>query len=263
MVDRNSSPDDRRGGVGAATRRRLPDEQQDRSTAERTRAEQREEVTFSLVALSGAVEVLGGMVAGALALAALVGAMPVALAGVSALILGGVLLVEGAALGSRYGNLASLLRRRYETARVQLSGGIAVEVVAGAAGCCLAILAVLGVAPAAVLLPIALIAYGVALVLSTPAAYRLATVAAVPRRFSDPNLRRTRVILAALAGTQLLVGIALLAMATTTLASPDPEVELVLAALLTLSAAFVVGGTVVAALYAQLLTRLRTTGPGA
>jgi hypothetical protein len=132
--------------------------------------------------------VLGGSIAEAvcgagtvvLAIIALAGAMPGFLASIATIVLGVALIAHGGAVAARLRELTQETSPYGWDARAELGGGMGAELIGGAAGVVLGILALLGVG-APVLIPIAVILAGGALLLGAPAsgAQALAGVAGV------------------------------------------------------------------------------------
>jgi hypothetical protein len=113
---------------------------------------------------SNTAEALLGAAAAVVALLALAGVLPNVLAAVGTVVLGVAMLFEGAATAARYQRLAEVVPVR-EQEQAQVGGGLTVEVVGGAAGAALGLLALAGVEPQ-VLLPIASMVFGAAYVMS-------------------------------------------------------------------------------------------------
>lgn len=104
-------------------------------------------------------EAVAGLGAGVLAIIGLVGTAPERLGAIAAIVIGAGLLARGAAVAARTSSLANGNAERNEVA-----SGLSVEVMAGIAGIALGILAFLSI-ERAVLIPIALMAFGAALML--------------------------------------------------------------------------------------------------
>lgn len=198
-------------------------------------------------ALEGAhaAEALIGTAAAVLALIALAGIQPQLLAPIAAIVFGVALLFEGAATASRYQRLSSVIPAR-EHEQAQVGGGLTVEVVGGAAGVALGLLALAGVEPS-VLLPIACMIYGAAYVMSGglhPALESWVERGELSLQTTLPSSRRERLTHRAVgtgAATRSLAGIASAMLGILALAAVGPAVPLTLASLLIIGLASMLG----------------------
>lgn len=113
---------------------------------------------------SHAVEAVIGIAAAALAVLGIAGLFSERLAAGATVALGVALLFEGAATATRFQRLTSIIPVR-EHEQAQVGGGLTVEVVAGATGIALGVLALVGIDPNT-LLPVASMVFGAAYVMS-------------------------------------------------------------------------------------------------
>lgn len=124
---------------------------------------------------------------------------------IAAIAIGAAFLVEGVAISSRFSRLlAESSRDRLE--RAEFSAGLTSEFLGGAAGVVLGVLSLLGVYPM-VLVPVALIVFGVTLLLNSGLTSRLN---ALESESSDESRRFKRIAheaMTASAGSELMLGI--------------------------------------------------------
>ncbi|MDQ6839417.1 MAG: hypothetical protein M3137_14110 [Actinomycetota bacterium] len=140
--------------IAATTSTRRFDEEARRDDRSQT------STTVKVVAGGSATEAVAGAGAVVLTILGLLAVAPVRLAAVAAIAIGGGLLVRGAAVAAR----ATALRASANADGRELVGGLGVEMMAGVGGVALGVLALLSVQPT-VLLPAAVIGFGVALML--------------------------------------------------------------------------------------------------
>lgn len=207
--------------------------------------------TYAIESGGAITEGLGGIAVIVLAILALVGVMPFVLAPVAGIVFGAAFIVEGAAVAARYSALArATAQDRGE--QIELGAGVSVEIAVGAAAVVLAILAVIGIAPA-VLMASLVIAGGAGLILSAGALDRLKDARVFDGTMPSRPSSLTRQAMMGAEGTQVLAGIgagALGIIALTNLASPAAPV-LVQVGLLTLGVALTFAGS---ALSSRMLT---------
>jgi len=181
--------------------------------------------------------------AGALILAilGLLGVLPFTLTSVAAIVLGVGLLLGGATLARRYARAVpsvAMVRGRQEVA-----GALGLQALAGVAGIVLGILALLGVAPA-LLLSVAVLVLGTALMAAGGGMARLARSARWLR--GDPLRATESEGVYAAAGWEALIGIGAVVLGILALTGHSP-LTLALVAMLSIGAAMLVGGSLVAA----------------
>jgi hypothetical protein len=192
-----------------------------------------------------ATEALLGTATAVLALVALLGVLPEMLAPIAIVVFGVALLFEGAATASRYQRLSAIVPAR-EHEQAQVGGGITIEVVAGAAGVALGVLALAGIEPS-VLLPIACMVYGAAYVMSGglhPALESWVERGEAMLHNAVPATRRHQLTHRAVgtgAATRSLAGITSAMLGILALAAVGPATPLALASLLTLGIAGLLG----------------------
>ncbi len=134
---------------------------------ETTPSETRAYEKAAKVITGGAVgEGIGGAATIVLTILGLARLIPLTMAAVSGIVVGGALMWEGGMLASQFNKLTG----ESFASRVQFGSGMGAQFVGGAAGCVLSILALLGVYPVA-LVSIAAIVYGVVLAVSSISTY--------------------------------------------------------------------------------------------
>lgn len=194
--------------------------------------------TTVVVVESGAsLEVLAGLAAIVVTVIGIDGYRPVTMAAVSSLLLGLALLSQGGAIVSRWRAMLQRLEGvRYD--RTELIGGIGTEVFGGAVGVVLAVLALSGVVPR-VLIPVAAIVFGGALLLGGAAQPELANLGQ-SRDSSTEAVEASGAIM-------VIVGIAAAVLGILALLDVGPILVLALIALLCVGAALVFAGGALAA----------------
>jgi hypothetical protein len=133
--------------------------------------EQESARTAKVVAGGSMAEAIGGAGAVVLSIIALAGLFPNLLATITAIVLGAALLLQGMTLAAKY---YPIVREAASTTtgEIEVGGGAGVEIIGGAGGAALGILALLGVDPM-ILLSVAAIGFGGALLLSSTTNARL------------------------------------------------------------------------------------------
>ena len=199
--------------------------------------------TVVVVESGASIEVITGLGAVAVAVIGIDGYRPIVMAAVATLLLGVALVTQGGAIASRW---RAMLRRleggRYD--RAELLGGIGTEVFGGAVGIVIAILALSGVVPR-VMIPVAAIVYGAALLLGGAAQPELASLGGT----YDSRAQAVE----ASGGIMVIVGIAAAVLGILALLGVGPVVMLALIALLCVGGALTFAG---GALAARLMGRL-------
>jgi hypothetical protein len=208
-------------------------------------------------AYGGLVDAIGGIATAVLAIIALTGFAPEAMAGVATIVFGAALLIQGGTLLSEYSNLIFPSGSTATSVATEAfaGDGVSAMLVVGAAGVVLGILALLGIA-AAVLTSVAVIAFGSALVLSASSARHLYRLQAALRRSAKQS--GTEVVAGQMAagsgGVQLITGLAAIVLGIL-------GVSHVHSAALTLVALLVLGITVImtgSALSGMVMSFMRT-----
>jgi hypothetical protein len=209
---------------------------------ERVRHERRE-TTAKVVAGGSSTEALAGAGAVALAIIGLAGVLPVALAAISTIAVGGALLLEGGAIAARLNQIAA------ETGdgiaeRLEVGGGASAQMLGGAAGVALGILALVGLAPIS-LLAIAAIVFGGTMVFGGPTLHELNAIAA--HRGGEHETMRfvTREAVNVSAGAMSLVGLGAATLGILVLAGVGPAVVLILVAMLGIGGSILMSGAAV------------------
>jgi len=204
--------------------------------------------------------ILGGVVGGGviaiagaiLAIIGLAGMEPRWLLGAATIAVGVSFLIEGAAVATR---LSDLLHETTE-GRVQMSelgAGITGETLAGVVGIVLGILGILNVL-SLVLLPIAAIVYGAALILGAGANVRLSEIT-IAHKESQPIARHViRQAVLATTGFQILVGLGAVTLGIIALAQIYP-LTLTLVAMLAGAGSFLLSNAAIASRMTSLLRR--------
>ena len=205
----------------------------------------REERTTAEVAAGGSVaEAICGAGVVVLAIVGLAGVFPTWMAAVSAIALGSALLLRGTALTARY---YSLLDETGSTSTdaAELGSGIGAEILGGAAGVVLGILALLDISPL-ILLPVAAIVFGGTLLLGCGSNARLNDLIVCRPQFArhDTGRRVAGDILAAANGAQALVGLGTIVLGIIGLANPN-MLTLTLVAFLGAGASVLLSGSTV------------------
>lgn len=205
----------------------------------------REERKTAEVAATGSVaEAIGGAAAVVLAIVGLAGVFPTWVAAVSAIALGSALLLRGTALTARYYSLLDETGNT-DTDTAELGSGIGAEILGGATGIVLGILALLDISPL-VLLPVAAIVFGGTLLLGCGSNARLNDLIVCRPRFArrDTGRRVAGDVLAAANGAQALVGLGTIVLGIIGLANPY-MLTLTLVAFLVAGASVLLSGSTV------------------
>jgi len=173
-----------------------------------------------------------------LAILGLANVAPAYMLPIATILFGAALLIKGGAVASRFQQLT------YETdgreGEMELGGGMSAELLAGAAGVVLGILALINIAPIT-LTAIAVIAFGGALLLGGGETYRLSHLHWPRQHWDERSLHVARVTAESAAGGESLVGIAAVVLGILALTGVNPAV-LVFVGLLCLGGAELVSG---------------------
>lgn len=157
-----------------------------------------------------ATESMGGVAVVILAILALAGVVPRALTPIAGIVFGAAFLIEGAAMAAKRNELMTTLAGT-DAEAVILGGGVTVEMASGVTAIVLGILALIGIASAA-LVPAILIVGGAGLILSAGALSEFAVMRAEAAGAAGPVQRLARAAVSGAAGTQVLAGIGALAL---------------------------------------------------
>jgi hypothetical protein len=197
-------------------------------------------VSGEAAAYGGFVDALGGIATIVLAIIGLSGVKPDVLVSIATVVFGAALLIQG---GAMLGELAQI-EETPEARGATTGGGMSALFLVGVAGIVLGVLALLGIY-APTLTAIAVIAFGAALVISTPAVWQLLTSRAVAMRFQSraPMVRIVAAeIAASSAGIQAMTGLAAVVLGILAVSGVYTQV-LTLIALLVAGAALVLTGS--------------------
>ncbi|KYF47762.1 hypothetical protein BE08_32050 [Sorangium cellulosum] len=170
---------------------------------------------------------------------------------VAARVLGVALLAHGSAVAARLRDISAGTGAAGWDSRAELGGGTGAELIGGAAGVVLGILALVGIAPT-VLLPVAVIVFGGALLLGGGVTADLGTIEAPGAHERLGEMSRHASVAAS--GLQTLVGAGAVVLGILALVGIDPVV-LTLVGLLALGSAVVLSGTTVSGRMASILRR--------
>jgi hypothetical protein len=209
--------------------------------------------SIKVVAGGSITEAVCGAGTVVLAILGLAGVLPGYMASVAAIAFGVALLAQGSAIAARYSQLVrETLPSEWET-RTELGGGMGAELLAGAAGVVLGVLGLLGLATA-VLIPVAVIVFGAALLLGSGATVDLGALG-VPGGHDLPRFAHAaRQVTVAASGAQMLVGIGAVVLGIVALVGIDP-VTVTLVALLVTGASTLVGCVALSGRMARVLRR--------
>lgn len=223
------------------------------TNVERTVAEDaRTEKTTTEVMLGGSsVEAIGGGAAVVLAILGLAGYLPVYMAAICTIAIGGALLAHGGAAAARWRDtLRRLDRGRFQ--ETEVAGGIGTEVFGGAAGIVLGILALANMMPN-VLLPVAAIVFGGSLLFGGAAAPQLSALATEEDRRS---MRIARDAIEASSGVMVLVGVGAAVLGILALIKVGPAMGLAMVAMLAIGGALLLTGSAMTATFARRLQHI-------
>ncbi|MBG0795007.1 hypothetical protein IYY11_16760 [Methylocystis sp. H62] len=219
----------------------------------------RESAFRETAAYGGLIDAIGGLATVIIAIVGLSGVNAPMMASIATIVFGVALLIQGGAMLSEYAQIIFPAGSR--TTNVEGFGGSSLSVVflVGAAGIVLGILSLLGVEPAT-LTPIAAIAFGSALVLSSNAVWQLHVLGQESLRSRDQIGAGGGEILASelafgSAGIQALSGLAVIVLGILAIAGAANDLTLNLVALLALGATVVFTG---GSLSATLLSFMRS-----
>jgi hypothetical protein len=184
------------------------------------------------------IEGIGGAATVVLAILGLTGVMPLELAAIAVIVFGVALGAEGGTIGTRFARV--LARTSGEAEITDLGGAMSAELLGGATGVLLGLLAVLHIAPMQ-LVPIAVVVFGSSLLMGHWATSRVSALAFG----SNPDAHAVaREAALAAASSQMLVGIGAVTLGIIAIVGVEAT-TLTLAALLALGASLVLSGTTV------------------
>lgn len=193
-----------------------------------------------VVTAGSIVEAVGGIGAVVLAILGLAGLARTSMIAISIIACGAALLFAGGAMASRYTQLVSHVAGG-QTEEAEFGGSVGAEFLTGAAGIVLGVLILLNIAPA-ILAPIAIIAFGGGLLLSTGATSGInSIVEAYPY---DRSVRLAREAVQGAAAVQSLVGIGACILGILALLGVEPF-TLMLVALLGIGGAILISASAI------------------
>jgi hypothetical protein len=208
-----------------------------------------EPASVEAAAYGGLVDAIGGIATIVLAIVALAGIASGTIPAIAIIVFGAALLIQGGAMLSEYSHI--IFPTGAANASVEQFGGGSLSAVfmVGAAGVVLGVLALLGIAPAA-LTAIAVIAFGSALILSSNSVRHLYLLKASTSRMAGTQVAGEFLageMTASSAGIQTLAGLAAIILGILAVSGHDPAV-LTLVALLVLGATVVLTGSTLSGL---------------
>lgn len=164
--------------------------------------------TEEVVAGSSSLVSLAGIAAIVLVILSFIGILRFSLAAVATIVIGAGLLAQGLALAKRHKEIRSELAAAGNTkAADSIGSGSTVEIIAGIIGVVLGIVALAGGSPHR-LMAIALIAFGIALIVAGPMMSRLDDLNAVSARAEGVTLDGSHKSVRTVSGMDVLLGIA-------------------------------------------------------
>jgi hypothetical protein len=202
---------------------------------------ERHEGTKTLIGTYG-VAALAGLAVLILSILALVGISPLWLTSIAVIAAGVAFLVEGAGIAAR----ARQMQRSIGGSQMETSfvgGGISIQLLAGAAGITLGILALVGIAAPILLIGSAVIVYGVALLLGTLGTYGTSRMHAGGGHEGELTVQTIQ----ASSGARVLVGIASVALGVLAVIGVGPALVLSQIAILTVGAILLLSGSAIGA----------------
>lgn len=200
------------------------------------------EKTAEIVFGGTVAEAIVGAAAVVLAVLGLANIWPGYMASIATIAVGAALLFQGGAVAARYADLAK------RTGASEVGGGVSAEILGGAAGIALGVLALLNIMPAT-LTPVAIIVFGGALIIGSAATARLNSLSTW--RMSERARDVTRGAIEMASGTEVLIGIGAVVLGILALLGMAPR-TLVLIALLALGATVLFSGSAISSRMANI-----------
>jgi hypothetical protein len=210
----------------------------------------------SAVAYGGLVDAIGGVATVVLAILGLVDVAPPTMVAIATIVFGVALLIQGGAMLSEYAQIAFPAAARSSMSEQFGGNSLALVFLVGAAGIVLGILSLLGI-QSGILPPVAVIAYGTALLLSSNAVWRLyqmrrmtaesqaAIAGQSGYQFGGEMLASE--MASGSAGIQAIAGLAAIVLGVLALAGDANDLVLNLSALLALGATLIMTGSTLSA----------------
>jgi hypothetical protein len=202
------------------------------------------QTSLEFVAGGSIVEAVGGLAGVVLGILGLAGVDPALMASIAALAIGAALLSESGALAGRYSSLLADMPGAY--ASQELGTGMTAELIGGATGVALGILAILGVAPT-VLLSVAALVFGASLLVGSAATARMNDLRFAAGEGLDERTRRImHEAVSGATGAQVMVGLGGIALGILALVGLA-TLSLVLVAMLAVGVSILLTGSAVGA----------------
>jgi hypothetical protein len=202
----------------------------------------RQEKFLEIITGGSLAEAIGGIAVVVLSILGLAHVAPNFMIPIATLVVGGALLFQGASVAIEYSELIHRIGGS-TLQNTTLGGGVSTEILAGVAGIVLGILALLAIDPA-VLLPVAVIVFGGALVISSGEISRLNSLKMEVSGAHETAQHVANEAMTAASGTQVLIGLASIVLGILALIGLNPGV-LSLVALLAIGTAILLSGTAV------------------
>lgn len=219
----------------------------------------REAMSRESGAYGGMVDAIGGIVTIVLAICGLAGIAPVMMVAIATIVFGVALLIQGGTMLSEYAQV--IFPPGTRATSIEHFGGNSLSAVflVGAAGIVLGVLSLLGINPA-ILTPVAAIAYGTALVLSSNAVWHLYVLrSAAMRSEMQTQFVGSEVLASEMAsgsaGIQALAGLAAIVLGILAVAGSMNDLILNLIALLALGSTLVLTGSTLSATVLSFMRR--------
>ena len=221
-----------------------------RMTGERPLTTKDEKVTEQVLTGGTTAEAVAGIAGVVLAVIGLATFWSYTMCGIAAIAIGVGLLLHGGAIAARWNQAMHRLDVNGRYDRTELAGGVGTEVIGGAAGIVLGVLAVAGI-HGPTLLPVAAIVFGAALLLGGAAQPELENLA--PEY--EPRFRRmTHQAIEASSGVMVMVGIAAAVLGILALLKVSSVITLSLVAMLCVGGALLLAGGTLAARFVRRFT---------
>lgn len=210
------------------------------------------------VSYGGFVDAIGGIATVVLAIVGLAGVRADILIAVATIVFGVALLIQGGTIVSEYAQVMFPGGVRASSAQMSGANGISAHFLVGAAGIVLGVLALLDI-HAMVLLPIAVIAFGAAMVLSSSSVWRLQEL---KRMMMGDEVSGATMLANEMgsesASMQALAGLVAIVLGILAVAGVNPAV-LVMSALIVIGAALILTGSSLSATVVSFMRPATTT----
>ncbi len=231
----------REHGVRGREGRRTPEDWPDR----RSRGEQVSETASEIWAGGSTFEAIAGAGAVVLTILGLVEILPVVMVSIATIAVGVGMMFGGASIAAKYREALEASQGDPGSEKAELGGGLSTEILGGAAGAVLGLLALLNVADPLVLIPAAVIALGGAIMFGAGATSQMRDVAIRRTSASRSSQRFASESVSAAASTQVFVGVGAAALGILALADIAPALTLSLVGMLALGASALISGAAI------------------